>query len=135
MKAGKVFFFFLFLIATIVNSVLMYINTPLSNYTAFATLLTTLLVLGLSALLTLIATASDKRFIKKLMMRLQIVFLLILVIASLVLRIIEAISGNFNWYFVWRVGATVLYFIVFLITVSMSKDVFRALKEIYYSRF
>ena len=135
MKAGKVFLFFLFLIATIVNSVLMYIDTPLSNYTAFATLLATLLVLGLSALLTLIATASDKRFVKKLMMRLQIVFLLILVIASLVMRVIEAISGNFNLYFAWRVGATVLYFIVFLITVSMSKDVFRALKEIYYSRF
>lgn len=134
MKSGKVFLFFVFLIATIVNSVLMYINTPLSNYSAFATLLATLSVLGLSVLLTLIAAASDKRFVKKLMMRFQLVFLLVLVIASLVSRIMEAISGNFNWYFAWRVGATVLYFIVFMITISMSKDVFKSLKEIYYSR-
>lgn len=134
MKTGKVVLFFVFLIITIINSVLMYINTPLSNYSAFATLLATLFVLGMSALFTIIATASNRRFTKKFMMRLQLIFVLVLVISSIVLRVLEAIAGNFNWYFVWRVVATVLYTIVFFITVSMSKDIFRALKEIYYSR-
>lgn len=134
MKKGKIIFFYIFLILTIINTVLMYINTPIINIDAMAMFGLTLVALVLSALFTFIAAMSNRRFTKKFMLRLQLILLIILVIASFRSRVIELIFGNFDMYLVWRVCATVLYFIVFLFTVGLSRDVFKQLLAIFENR-
>ena len=133
MKTTKLVFFYIFLIITIINTMLMYAEAPISNYDTTSKLLLTLVVLVLSGLFTLIAAISKRRFTKKLLLRAQLLMVIILVVASIVARIQEVLWGSVDVMFAWRCGATLLYFIIFLLTVGLSRDVFKQLLQIFYS--
>lgn len=133
MNATKILFFYIFLIAALINTTLMYVSAPLGNLSTLSMMLITLGVLAFSGLLTTIALASTRRVHMKTCFRIQLVILLLLVIVSVVARVLEAFSTTLDTMFVWRTIATLLYFMVFLFTIGLSKDVFRKLLEIHKS--
>lgn len=133
MNATKILFFYIFLIAALINTTLMYVSAPLGNLSTLSMMLITLGVLAFSGLLTTIALASTRRVHMKTCFRIQLVILLLLVIVSVVARVLEAFSMTLDTMFIWRTIATLLYFMVFLFTIGLSKDVFKRLLEIHKS--
>ena len=130
MNTTKVIFFYIFLIITIINSIIMYLGISLVNYTSIGMFLATLFVLVFCGLLTTVALASYRRVTLKTCFRFQILILLILVIASIVARVNEIFTISFDVNMAWRIGATVLYIILLLFTIGLSRDVFKKLVQI-----
>ncbi|MFP4401892.1 MAG: hypothetical protein ACLFPL_01555 [Candidatus Nanoarchaeia archaeon] len=131
MSGVKAVFFYIFLLVAIVNTVLMYAQTSVFTIFSFSAILLTLIVLVLSGLLTTIALSNKRRVVKKTSYRIELFALLILFLVSVGMRIYEMIVGSIDIMLLWRSGATVLYFILFLFAVGLSRDVFKTLLEIY----
>lgn len=108
----------------------MYLGISLVNYTSIGMFLATLFVLVFCGLLTTVALASYRRVTLKTCFRFQILILLILVIASIVARVNEIFTISFDVNMAWRIGATVLYIILLLFTIGLSRDVFKKLVQI-----
>ena len=130
MNATKAVFFYIFLIIAIINTILMYLGAPITNYTTIGMVLVTLTALLFSGLLTTIALASHRRITLKTSFQLQLLILLILVITSIISRISELLTMTIDASLIWRIGATLLYFILLLFTIGLSRDVFKKLLEI-----
>lgn len=127
MNATKAVFFYIFLILSIINTVFMYLGAPVTNYATISMFLVTLAVLLFSGLLTTVALASHRRVTLKTSFQFQILILLILVIISVIARISELITMVINVSLAWRMGATLLYIILLLLTIGLSRDVFKKL--------
>lgn len=131
MSPTKSVFFYIFLILAIANTVYMYLGIPLSNYTAILFFLITNGILLFSGLLNTIALSSYRRVTLKTCFRFQIMILSILVVISLSARINELIVSGITQGMAWRIIATGLYAILLLISIGLSRDVFKKLVEIY----
>ena len=132
MNTTKLVFYYIFLLVTIINVILMYVGAlSISNIQTSLMFLLTLSVLLFNGLLMTIAASSVRRKVIKNSFRIQLVFIIALVIASIVLRILEAIAGSLDMMFIWRIFATALYIVVMMFTIGLSRDVFKLLLNIF----
>ncbi|MCH8520259.1 MAG: hypothetical protein LAT82_05900 [Nanoarchaeota archaeon] len=132
MNTAKIVFFYIFLLITIVNTILMYVGAlSVSNMQTALMFLITLSILLFNGLLMTIAASSSRRKVIKNSFRIQLVLIIALVIASIVLRVLESIAGSLDIMFIWRLLATGLYFVLFLFTIGLSRDVFKVLVKKY----
>lgn len=130
MNAAKAVLFYIFLIVSIINTVFMYLGVPITNYATISMFLLTLAVLLFSGLLTTVALASHRRITLKTSFQFQILILLVLVVISIIARINELITMAIDISLAWRMGATLLYVILLLFTIGLSRDVFKKLVKI-----
>ncbi|MFT4244515.1 MAG: hypothetical protein ACMXYB_03625 [Candidatus Woesearchaeota archaeon] len=132
MNTTKLVFYYIFLLITIINVMLMYVDalSP-NNVQASLMFLLTLLVLLFNGLLMTIATSSPKRRVIKNSFRIQLVFIIVLVIGSIALRILDVINGTLDIMFIWRIFATALYIVILTFTIGLSRDVFKLLLSIF----
>lgn len=131
MSKAKVAFFYIFLLVSLVNTVLMYSQTSMFTIQTFSAALFTMIVLISSGLLTLIALKNKRRMVKKASYRIELVSLLVLVLMSVVSRVNEALIGVYDTSFIWRLGATLLYLVLFLFAIGLSRDLFKTLLSIH----
>ena len=92
MKTTRIVFFYVFLLITLVNTLMMYISTPISNTNAMATFIATLSILCVASLLIFIAALVRKRFTKKLLLRFKNPF----IHGSLLIR--KKVMNEINYY-------------------------------------
>lgn len=132
MNTTKLVFYYIFLLITIINAILMYLGAlSISNLQTAMIFLATLSILLFNGLLMTIAASSSRRKVIKNSFRIQLILIIALVIASVVLRVLEAISGSLDLMFVWRLFATALYVVLTMFTIGLSRDVFKILLNIF----
>lgn len=103
----------------------------ISNLQTALMFLITLGILLFNGLLMTIAASSSRRKVIKNSFRIQLVLIIALVIASIILRVLEAMGGSLDLMFIWRLSATALYIVLMMFTIGLSRDVFKILLNIF----
>lgn len=123
------FSFYLFLLITIVNTYFLYFYegfAPAKDESVWA--FVTIFMLALTGLMSLIYHISNKRGVKKTMLRLSLIVLFILFVASLITRAIE--SFDVYYYVLWRWSQTILYGILFISLLQVAHNFYEKLKKL-----